>query len=129
MELNWAKSANKADTICLWFVVLSSLTTMSLITDKDGYSNPLSTYLESIAQEKGNNWISIGGSKMPNTSNAKRPNKDNWYNEDYLCTVAELEQELGVKFFPTSQTLRATQVKSQKNRYGSAMTLIISINK
>lgn len=116
VELNWAKSANKADTM---FVVCGPIITDNngTVTDRDGYKqSPIPTHTwKVLLKKKGNNWISIGV-KMPNTSNAERPNKDMWYNEDYLCTVAELEQELGVKFFPHLSDAEATQVKSQKNR-------------
>ena len=53
--------------------------------------------------------ISIGV-KMPNV----RPvSGSKWY--DYTCTVADLEKELGVKFFPFLPENEATAIKSQNN--------------
>ena len=129
VEYNWATNANKTDTM---FVVCGPILSADngTVTDMDGIDKksqqvksgaklcpiPTHTWKVLLKKNKEGKWISIG-SRMPNTSNADRKNKlgrkDSW--TDYLCTVADLEKELGVKFFSFLPENEAAAIKSLKN--------------
>lgn len=111
VENNWAQNASKTDTL---YVVCGPTLASNLgyVTDRNGSKRcpiPTHTWKVLLKKKKSGDWVSIGV-KMPNN---KRPKGDKWTN--HILTVAELEKELGVTFFPQLDPAIAEQVKSQRN--------------
>lgn len=105
----FARNANKTDT--LYVVCGPTLApNADMVHDDNNKKCPIPTHTwKVLLKEKKGQWISIGV-KMPNV----RPvSGSKWY--DYTCTVADLEKELGVKFFPFLPENEATAIKSQNN--------------
>ena len=105
----FAKNANKSDT--LYVVCGPTLApNADMVHDDNNKKCPIPTHTwKVLLKEKKGQWISIGV-KMPNV----RPvSGSKWY--DYTCTVADLEKELGVKFFPFLPENEAKEIKSQNN--------------
>ena len=108
-ENAFARNANKSDT--LYVVCGPTLApNADMVHDDNNKKCPIPTHTwKVLLKEKKGQWISIGV-KMPNV----RPvSGSKWY--DYTCTVADLEKELGVKFFPFLPENEATAIKSQNN--------------
>lgn len=106
-ENAFARNANKSDT--LYVVCGPTLApNADMVHDDNNKKCPIPTHTwKVLLKEKKGQWISIGV-KMPNV----RPvSGSKWY--DYTCTVADLEKELGVKFFPFLPENEATEIKSQ----------------
>ncbi len=108
-ENAFARNANKSDT--LYVVCGPTLApNADMVHDDNNKKCPIPTHTwKVLLKEKKGQWISIGV-KMPNV----RPvSGSKWY--DYTCTVADLEKELGVKFFPFLPENESTAIKSQNN--------------
>ena len=108
-ENAFARNANKSDT--LYVVCGPTLApNADMVHDDNNKKCPIPTHTwKVLLKKKKGQWISIGA-KMPNV----RPvSGSKWY--DYTCTVADLEKELGVKFFPFLPENEATAIKSQNN--------------
>lgn len=108
-EKVFASNADKSDT--LYVVCGPTLApNADMVHDDNNKKCPIPTHTwKVLLKEKKGQWISIGV-KMPNV----RPvSGSKWY--DYTCTVADLEKELGVKFFPFLPENEATAIKSQNN--------------
>lgn len=108
-ENAFARNANKSDT--LYVVCGPTLApNADMVHDDNNKKCPIPTHTwKVLLKEKKGQWISIGV-KMPNV----RPvSGSKWY--DYTCTVADLEKELGVKFFPFLPENEAKEIKSQNN--------------
>ena len=105
----FARNANKTDT--LYVVCGPTLApNADMVHDDNNKKCPIPTHTwKVLLKEKKGQWISIGV-KMPNVRPASG---SKWY--DYTCTVADLEKELGVKFFPFLPENEATAIKSQNN--------------
>ncbi len=108
-ENSFATNANKSDT--LYVVCGPTLApNADMVHDDNNKKCPIPTHTwKVLLKKKKGQWISIGV-KMPNVSIAKG---SKWY--DYTCTVADLEKELGVKFFPLLPETEAQAIKSQNN--------------
>lgn len=108
-ENAFARNANKSDT--LYVVCGPTLApNADMVHDDNNKKCPIPTHTwKVLLKKKKGQWISIGV-KMPNV----RPvSGSKWY--DYTCTVADLEKELGVKFFPFLPENEAKEIKSQNN--------------
>lgn len=108
-ENAFAKNARKTDT--LYVVCGPTLApNAEMVRDDVNKKCPIPTHTwKVLLKKKKGQWVSIGV-KMPNVRPASGSKWD-----DYTCTVAELEKELGVKFFPSLPENEATAIKSQNN--------------
>ncbi|MDO5017264.1 MAG: DNA/RNA non-specific endonuclease, partial [Porphyromonas sp.] len=108
-ENDWAKNALKTDTM----YVVCGPTLMpgaGTVRDVDGKTCPIPSHTwKVLLKKKGGQWISIAA-KMPNVA---PPKGAKWF--DYTCTVADIERELGVKFFPFLSEEESKTVKSMNN--------------
>lgn len=108
-ENAFARNANKSDT--LYVVCGPTLApNADMVHDDNNKKCPIPTHTwKVLLKKKKGQWISIGV-KMPNVRPASGSKWD-----DYTCTVADLEKELGVKFFPFLPENEATAIKSLNN--------------
>ena len=109
-EKTFATNASPSDTL---YVVCGPTFAPKApqVNDKNNKKCPIPTHTWKVLlkKNKAGKWISIGF-KMPNEKPAEG---SKWY--EFSCTVAELEKELGVKFFPFLPENEAATIKSLKN--------------
>ena len=109
LEKTFATNASTSDTL---YVVCGPTFAPKapLANDNNNKKCPIPTHTWKVLlkKNKAGKWISIGV-KMPNEDPAGRT----W--DSFACTVAELEKELGVKFFPFLPENEATAIKSLNN--------------
>lgn len=107
-ENAFAKNAHKTDT--LYVVCGPTLAPHTrMVSDDINKKCPVPTHTwKVLLKKKKGKWISIGV-KMPNED----PAGSRW--DSFTCTVADLEKELGVKFFPFLPENEATAIKSMNN--------------
>lgn len=110
-EMSYLKS--KTDTL---YVVCGPLFKSDMGTVGDGNNKriPIPTHTWKVMLRKNaNGHYESLGVRMPNTSEAKSGSFASW--SKYAVSVAELEDELGVTFFPQLLDSEATEVKNQKD--------------